>query len=150
MQPYDGNGNKNNNLDYQQNGSSNYQQSPPVYGSGPQYGDVVSPLAGGKQTFDQAFKLEKPKYNDIWAGILLILTFLGFTAVSGITLNGYATNKSFNGGGIYNAGNEFSLNTNTIVLFAFVLVVALVFSWLYFAMARAFTKQFMYVPIPIA
>ena len=27
--------------------------------------------AGGKQTFDQAFKLDKPEYNDIWAGILL-------------------------------------------------------------------------------
>lgn len=80
----------------------------------------------------------------------LIVTFLGFTAVSGITLNGYATNKSFNGGGIYNSGNDFSLNTNTIVLFVFVLIAALVFSWLYFTMARAFTKQFMYVPIPIA
>lgn len=25
----------------------------------------------GKQTFNQVFKLDKPKYNDIWAGILV-------------------------------------------------------------------------------
>ena len=56
---------------YQQNGASNYQQAPPVYGSGPQYGDGAAPLVDGKQTFDQAFKLDKPKYNDLWAGILV-------------------------------------------------------------------------------
>lgn len=25
----------------------------------------------GKQTFEQAFKLDKPRYNDLWAGILV-------------------------------------------------------------------------------
>lgn len=38
-----------------------------------------------------------------------------------------------------------SLNTNTIVLFVFVLVVALVLSWTYFTLARAFTKQFIWI-----
>lgn len=71
MQPYDGNGPMNNGPGYQQNGASNYQQGPPVYGSGPQYGEGAAPLVDGKQTFDQAFKLDKPKYNDIWAGILV-------------------------------------------------------------------------------
>lgn len=75
----------------------------------------------------------------------LILTFLGFAAVSGISLQGYSSNKSFNGGGIYGAGNTFSLNTNTIVLFVFVLCVALVLSWTYFTLARAFTKQFIWI-----
>ena len=45
----------------------------------------------------------------------------------------------------YDSGNDFSLNTNTIVLFAFVLCVAFAFSWLYFTMARAFTKQFFWI-----
>jgi hypothetical protein len=53
--------------------------------------------------------------------------------------------QSFNGGGIYNAGNDFSLNTNTTILFAFVLCVALVFSWGYFMAARAFTKPFVWI-----
>ena len=70
----------------------------------------------------------------------LILTFLSFAAVSGISLEGYLSNKSFSGGGIYNAGNTFSPNTNTVVLFVFVLVVALVLSWGYFTLARIFTK----------
>ncbi|KAL8890787.1 MAG: hypothetical protein Q9215_002091 [Flavoplaca cf. flavocitrina] len=124
-----------------------FQQPPPNYGQNNQ--NTAPPLpqtAGdGKQTFENAFKLEKPKYNDLWAGILLILTFLGFTAVSGLSLQGYASNKSFNGGGIYNAPNDFSLNTNSIVLFAFILLVAFVFSWAYFTAARAFTKQFIWI-----
>lgn len=60
-------------------------------------------------------------------------------------MRGYATNKAFSGGGIYNAPNDFSLNTNTVVLFAFVLAVAFAFSWLYFTLARAFTKQFIWI-----
>ena len=65
--------------------------------------------------------------------------------MSGLSLQSYSANKSFSGGGIYNSGNDFSLNTNTIVLFSFVLVVAFAFSWLYFIMARAFTKQFIWI-----
>jgi K+-transporting ATPase A subunit len=57
----------------------------------------------------------------------------------------YSKYKGFNGGGIYDAGNDFSLNTNTIILFVFVLCVALVFSWGYFMSARAFTKQFVWL-----
>lgn len=65
--------------------------------------------------------------------------------MSGISLQGYASNKGFNGGGIYDNSNQFGLTTNTIVLFAFVLAVAFVVSWLYFTMARAFTKQFIWI-----
>lgn len=73
------------------------------------------------------------------------MTFLGFAALSGISLQGYSANKGLSGGGIYGAGNTFSLNTNTIVLFIFVLAVALVLSWTYFTLARAFTKQFIWI-----
>ncbi|KAI9671034.1 MAG: putative choline transporter, neither null mutation nor overexpression affects choline transport [Alyxoria varia] len=123
---------------YQQNP----QQPPPNYGQN--YGP-----SGGKHeekgSFDQAFKLDKPKYNDLWAGILFLLVFGGFVAVSGISLNGYDSFKGFNGDGIYDNRNGFGLNTNTAVLFAFVLVVAFVLSWGYIALARIFTKQFIWI-----
>jgi hypothetical protein len=64
--------------------------------------------------------------------------------VSGITIHKYASHKSFNGGGIYDSANDFSLDTNTLVLFIFVLVVAFVLSGLYFMGARYFTKTFIW------
>ncbi|KAK2759343.1 putative choline transporter, neither null mutation nor overexpression affects choline transport [Arachnomyces sp. PD_36] len=115
----------------------NYQYA----GGGGGGGEVPS---DEKHTFDQAFTVQKPKFNDLWAGILLILTFCGFVAVSGITIRKYATHMSFTGTGIYNSANNFSLNSNTVVLFCFILVVAFVISWVYFISARAFTKQFIW------
>lgn len=98
-----------------------------------------------KERFDQTFKIQKPKFHDLWAGALFIATFLGFVAVSGLTLYRYSRYHSFNGGGIYGSQNNFSLDTNTIVLFALVLAIAFVFSWLYFLMARMFTKAFVWI-----
>ena len=50
------------------------QQPPPDYGKDyapqPSYN---APNAGGKNTFDQVFKLDKPKWNDLWAGVLVSL-----------------------------------------------------------------------------
>ena len=116
-----------------------YTQAPPNYNPN---GNYSRPPTGEKQSFDQAFKLEKPKYNDLWAGILLILVFLGFTAVSGVSLNGFAKNHS---GDIYGNANQFTLNSNTIILFAFVLLLAFVLSWAYLIAARLFTKQFIWL-----
>lgn len=48
-----------------------YQQAPPNYGQDFQNTGAPPMGPGGKQTFDQAFKLDKPKYNDLWAGILV-------------------------------------------------------------------------------
>ncbi|EHA23199.1 hypothetical protein ASPNIDRAFT_52348 [Aspergillus niger ATCC 1015] len=95
--------------------------------------------------FDEAFQVERPKYNDIWAGLLFIAVFLGYVAVSGVTIHRYAKYKGFSGGGIYDASNDFSLNTNTLVLFIFVLCVALAFSYAYFLGARYFSKLFIWV-----
>ena len=49
-----------------------YQQPPPNYGQDFQ-NSAPPQMAGadGKQSFDQAFKLERPNYNDLWAGILV-------------------------------------------------------------------------------
>ena len=45
-------------------------QQPPNYSQNPQYA-TGNGVAGDKQDFSQAFKLDKPKYNDIWAGVLV-------------------------------------------------------------------------------
>lgn len=138
---------------------SQYQQAPPPHGQDtekfqgyavppPIYGDNggnFAPPMDDKQTFQETFKIQKPKYNDVWAAVLLLATFFGFVAVSGLSLYRYSKYQNFNGGGIYNAGNDFSLNTNTLLLFIFVLVVAFVLSWLLFLAARMFTKQFIWI-----
>jgi hypothetical protein len=47
---------------------SKYTQPAPTY----------QPPQDSKEGFDQTFKVEKPKWNDLWAGLLFIATFLGF------------------------------------------------------------------------
>jgi hypothetical protein len=111
---------------------------PPTYGEN--FGNWEA-----KPSFDQAFKVEKPKWNDIWAGLLFLAVFAGFVAISGISLQGYAATYGFNGGGIYGSNNDFGLSTNTIVLFVFCLVIALVLGYGYVALARLFTKQFIWI-----
>ncbi|KAF7559144.1 hypothetical protein G7046_g5013 [Stylonectria norvegica] len=127
---------------YENNAGYQQQQPPP-----PQNNSYAPPQGenGEKYSFDDAFKIAKPKYNDLWAGILLLAFFAGFAAVSGITIHGYATTKGTQGGGIYDGANNFSLNTNTIILFAFVLGVAVVLSYSYVWIARLFPKQFIWV-----
>ncbi|KAF2864369.1 DUF580-domain-containing protein [Piedraia hortae CBS 480.64] len=98
-----------------------------------------------KPSFEQAFKVEKPKWNDLWAGILFLLVCAGFIAVAAITLRSYATNKGFNGGGIYDGRNTFGLDTNTLVLFGFCLAMAWIMGLVYIALARMFTKQFIWI-----
>jgi len=44
-------------------------QQPPA----PQQYNGPPPEYGEKPMFDQAFKLERPKYNDLWAAILVWL-----------------------------------------------------------------------------
>jgi hypothetical protein len=98
---------------YQQQGpdpAQQYPQQPPQYGQQPNTGN------GEKIEFDQTFKVDKPKYNDIWAAVLFISTFAGFIAVSVLSIHGYATSNQ--GGGIYNGdtGNTVSLDANTVIL----------------------------------
>lgn len=75
----------------------------------------------------------------------LIAVFSGYVAVSGLAIRKYATTRGFHGDGIYDSANTFSLDTNTLILFSFVLCVAIVFSWAYFLGARYFTKQFIWM-----
>jgi hypothetical protein len=100
---------------YQNQGQGPYQQQYPppnqqVTGAQP-YQNGIDQKVG----FDQQFKLDKPKFNDLWAALLFIVTFLGFTAVSGLTIYGYSHTKRQQGGGISN-GSTLALNTDTIIL----------------------------------
>ncbi|KAK0266292.1 pH nine-sensitive protein 1 [Friedmanniomyces endolithicus] len=140
QQAYGGQQQQYNGQQQQQYGGAQSMPPPPSYQQG--FGQW-SP--DNKPTFEQAFKVEKPKYNDWWAGLLFLAVFAGFVAVSGISLQGYAATKGFNGGGIYGSQNDFGLNTNTMVLFAFCLVMALVLGYGYISMARIFTKQFIWI-----
>lgn len=120
-------------------GGQEYMPPPPSYGQN--YGGPGQE----KPTFEQAFKVEKPKWNDLWAGALLLVFAAGFVAVSGISIQSYASTYGFNGGGIYDSSNTFGLTTNTIVLFIFCLAIALVFGYGYVWLARKFTKQFIWI-----
>ncbi|KAF5718771.1 PNS1 [Fusarium globosum] len=129
-----------------------YQQPPPqqpYQQAAPQNGNGYMPAQGyggnEKASFEEQFKIPKPKWNDLWAGILFILFMAGYIVVSGIALQGYAANKGNAGSGIYGNRNDFSLNTSTVILFMFVLAVAFVFSYAYVWMARLFPKQFIWV-----
>ncbi|KAK0824649.1 pH nine-sensitive protein 1, partial [Friedmanniomyces endolithicus] len=111
QQAYGGQQQQYNGQQQQQYGGPQYMPPPPSYQQG-----LGQWSPDNKPTFEQAFKVEKPKYNDWWAGLLFLAVFAGFVAVSGISLQGYAATKGFNGGGIYGSQNDFGLNTNTMVL----------------------------------
>ncbi|KAI0206645.1 duf580 domain-containing protein [Astrocystis sublimbata] len=121
-----------------------YSQQPPPPQQQEQYG-AQPPQYSEKPMFDQAFKLERPKYNDLWAAILFLLVCAGFVAVSGLAIHGYVSQKSTYGNGIYDSNSHAGLNTNTIILFAFILAVAIVFSYGYVLVARTFPRTFIWV-----
>ncbi|TVY16958.1 Protein pns1 [Lachnellula arida] len=128
----------------QQQQQEQYPPQAPYPQQPPQYGQQAN--GGEKQDFQQKFQVDRPKYNDIWAALLFLATFAGFIAVSGLSIYGYSSTKGQQGGGIYNSGvTSLALNTNTIVLFAFVLAVAFVLSSVYFWIIRAFTKQAIWI-----
>jgi hypothetical protein len=123
-------------------------QPPPTYNAPaapPPNGPPMNGSPSEKQDFNQAFTVQGPKYNDIWAALLFLATFAGFVVVSGISIQGYSATKLFQGGGIYGGASTVGLSTNTIILFAFVLAVAFILSLIYFWMIRAFTKQIIWI-----
>jgi hypothetical protein len=99
---------------YHNQGEGPYQQQYPPPNqqvNGQPYQNGVNEKVG----FEQQFKLDKPKFNDLWAALLFIATFLGFVAVSGLSLYGYSHTKGQQGSGI-RGGDTFTLNTGTIIL----------------------------------
>jgi len=53
---------------YEQKNYQQQQQQPPQYGN---YAPQNYDAGGEKQDFSQAFKLDKPKFHDWWAGLLV-------------------------------------------------------------------------------
>jgi hypothetical protein len=97
------------------------QQSPQQFTQqAPDYNASYSPQGyeaqGQKLDFSQAFKVDKPKWNDLWAGLLLIATFAAFVVVSAISIQGYAATKGFNGGGIYDSKYVFASAGRVMIL----------------------------------
>ncbi|TAQ85817.1 hypothetical protein B7494_g5863 [Chlorociboria aeruginascens] len=96
-----------------------------------------------KYDFARSFRVDQPKFNDIWAAILFLLVSAGFVAVSGLVIHGYKSTNA--GGGIYHNDDNAGLNSNTVILFAFVLGTAFILSFVYFWIIRAFTKQVIWI-----
>jgi hypothetical protein len=71
---------------YDQNYAQPPQGPPPMQ---QQNGYQQNGYGDSKQGFEQTFKIEKPKFNDWWAGLLFIAVFLGYVAVSAISIRGY-------------------------------------------------------------
>ncbi|RKP29524.1 hypothetical protein METBISCDRAFT_18486 [Metschnikowia bicuspidata] len=94
------------------------------------------------EQFDEAFKIEKPRYNDKIFLVFFLLVFMAFFVVTGIVLNAARETWSYQGGLIYHSLNTFSLNSNTAILFGFVIVIAVVLSFLINLFARVHAKAF--------
>jgi len=89
--------------------NNNYNHSyPPQYGNGyeqgngngnnPQYQGQPPPppvppnkpgYSDPPPSYDEVFKVQQPKWNDLWAGILFLITCAGFVVVSAISIQGY-------------------------------------------------------------
>lgn len=57
----------------------------------PPYPPQVDQKLGPPPTYDEIFAVQKPKWNDVWAGLLFLATCAGFVVVSGFTIQGYGT-----------------------------------------------------------
>jgi hypothetical protein len=131
---------------YNQPPPQNYNQAPPQdyndqqkYNAPPEYGYQPPNYDpnGGKLGFNETFKIEKPKWNDLWAGILFLIVCAGFVAVSVVAFRGYDKSR--------NSTTNFAINSKTGYLFLFVILEAFVVSYAYVWLARLFPKAFIWV-----
>lgn len=144
---YQPNYNDNNNNNYQQQQQQPYDQEAGHpnndYGPPPPINYATKPSESG-DTFEERFKVTKPKWNDLPFTFLFLLVLAGYVALTIITLRAYSLTHWFQGSGIYTDAKAFTLNTSTLILFVFVICVSVVLSFIYFALARIFTKFFIY------
>jgi len=79
--------------------------------------------------------------GQVWAAIFFLAVFISFIVMSGLTFNAYRQTYYFQGLGIYGTNpNAFTLNTNTIILFIFILAASFILSHIYFLLVRWITK----------
>lgn len=81
MQPQQPQGYYNNNDHHQGQAGGSYGPPP--------YPPPQSEPKGSPPSYDEVFAIPKPKWNDLWAGLLFLATCAGFVAVSGISIQGY-------------------------------------------------------------
>ncbi|QSL66157.1 hypothetical protein MERGE_000532 [Pneumocystis wakefieldiae] len=93
--------------------------------------------------FSEKFKVDK-KWKDVWAFVLFFISLIGFICISGVSIHDFLksggdSRRSFSGGA------SFTVNSNTVFLYVCVVSVASVLSFLYFLLARVYTKQFIWL-----
>jgi hypothetical protein len=116
-------------VEYGQGNDQDYNEKP----------SVTNPQG---HTFEEAFELQHPKWND-WPFTLFFTAVCGgFIAVAAITLRAYAQTYNSQGSGIYTGTDTFTLNTNTVILFVFVSIVSIVLAYLTLVFARLQPKFF--------
>lgn len=66
--------------------------------------------------------------------------FIALCVIGGFSINAYRETYSFQGSGVYDNTNTFTLDSNALILFAFILVMGFVLSFGYFGLAAMFPK----------
>lgn len=132
-------------MSYNNQGAPQYNQGGPQYNQGNYEAQNSAPYDEkpyNSENYDDAFKVEKPRFNDVPFAIFFFLVFAGFFVVAGITLNALKKTWDFQGGSIYHTQNYFTLNANTAILFGFVIVIAVVLAFLIILFARYAARLF--------
>jgi len=62
----------------------------------PSYPPPQSDPKGSPPSYDEVFAVQKPKWNDLWAGLLFLATCAGFVVVSAISIQGYGESRLAN------------------------------------------------------
>jgi hypothetical protein len=81
----------------QQQGYNNGYNNGPANGNyaPPSYPPPQSDPKGPPPSYDEVFAIQKPKWNDLWAGLLFLATCAGFVVVSAISIQGYGESHLF-------------------------------------------------------
>jgi len=66
--------------------------------------------------------------------------FISLCVIGGFSINAYRETYAFQGSGVYDNTNTFTLDSNALILFAFILVMGFVLSFGYFGLAAVFPK----------
>ncbi|PSK41257.1 hypothetical protein C7M61_000933 [Candidozyma pseudohaemuli] len=131
---------------YNQTQNQGYNQQNQGYNQGydqeAQSNGPFSEKPNQSENFDEAFKVAKPKLNDWPFTLFFIATVAGFIVVAVIVLRALKQTWDFQGGSIYDNANTFTVNSNTIIMFAFSIVIAVVLSILMLVLARYQAKWF--------
>ncbi|KAH7329490.1 plasma-membrane choline transporter-domain-containing protein [Stachybotrys elegans] len=121
-----------------------HNEPPPPVPPHPYGGDANAPpplatdnMQSEKASFEQAFQIQRPKWNDLWAGIVFLTVVAGYIGISAWSLYRYSNTS---GTVSYNV-----FDRQTILIFVVCLGTAFILSFLYVWLARTFTKQFIWI-----